>query len=237
MFALRRFSVVLLTALCILSFQSCGNDVESQVLPDDDNAGEIVSQLDSIPEENILHTSSRTIELETIEAIYDYADYIVIGRVKSKGDSFLISGEELDTSKGQEAVMKQLIGLRTPYEIEVISSYKGDLSAGDSYTILNIQGVLDGYALDSGKPEYEVGDIYFLPISDAAPGESYAYSSAVAKIDVPVNVMAASTNITSVLSSQSSASVTPLGFETAYLNIDTLSELVSELEALQESNE
>lgn len=215
MMKIRYVLALALAVFIAISAMSCGAVDESLETSVDE----------TIPEDNILHVQGRINELTTIEEIYDYADYLVVCEVTSKGTAFLMSGE-LDTTLPQNEIMEALTGLRTPYEITVIESFKGDLEAGDTFTVLDLQGTLNGYAVDCGLPVLEVGSVYLMPICIAAEDEVYSYSPALVKIDAGVSALSAD--------SQSSADIEPLMFETAYSGIDNYAELVSAITAVSE---
>ena len=199
-----------------------------------EQSGTVTQDSETIPEDHILGFSGKIDARESIEEIYNYADYVVIAEVTSVGESFIITGEELDTTLPENEIMYMLNGLRTPYEATVISSYKGDLEVGESYTVLGFNGSLNGYATESDMPDLEVGEIYFMPICVTAPNEWYPYYPGAAMItDCDIDSLSADTNSLD----SSSASVEPIMFDIAYTDISTLSDLVGELEALQESNE
>lgn len=170
-----------------------------------------------IPEENILHVDGRIDAIGSLEGIYDYADFVVICEVTAKGDAYLKSGEALDTSLPHDRIMQKLIELRTPYEITVKESFKGSLNVGDKYTVISLEGVIDGYEVDAGLPELEVGKVYFIPICISDPEESLPYFPAVASLNDDI--------------------LTPLMFDDAFVGISNTAELRDTIFDLENTKE
>lgn len=174
----------------------------------------------TVPEENILHVNGMIDAKDSLAAIYDYADYVVICEVTAKSDSYLGNGKELDTTLPKEEIMEQLVGIRTPYEITIKESYKGGLEIGNKCTVVLLEGVLDGYAVDAGLPDLEVGETYFMPICVSDPDELIPYFPALAKVDEPSGLARLTSKKTTL---------TPMMFDTPFENISDLEALTDVL--------
>lgn len=184
------------------------------------------SQVESIPEENILHISGKIEDIGSLEDVYKYTDYVVICEVTDIGNPYLRSGNTLDTSLPTSEIMKILVGLRTPYEITVKSSYKGSLNPGDSYTVVSLEGQLGGYAVDAGLPNLEVGKTYFMPICISDPDESIPYFPALVEIDNTLSK-----------SSDNDSAIIPLMFDSPYNGINNLANLLNHLQDISNNNQ
>lgn len=180
------------------------------------------SQVKTISEKNILHISGKFEDVGSLEDVYNYADYVVICEVTGVGKSYLRSGKELDTTLPMNEIMETLVGVRTPYEITVMKNFKGNLEAGDVYTVLSLEGILDGYAVDAGLPDLEVGKTYFMPICISDPQESLPYFPALAEINESRSML-----------SDRQSTVEPMMFDSPYDGIDDVSELTNHLEAIK----
>ena len=174
--------------------------------------------------ENVYHEKNINtfIYSHVAEDVFNYADYVVICEVTGVENSYLRSGKMIDPTLPINEIMETLVGLRTPYEITVIKSFKGDLEAGDIYTVVSLEGILDSYAVDAGLPDLEVGKTYFMPICVSDPQESLPYFPAMAII-----------NASRSLFSNQQSTVEPMMFDSPYNGIDDVSELTSHLEAIK----
>lgn len=203
---MKKYFALILTFILVFTAVSCGSTKNEP----------------TIPEENILHVSGMLDAKETLEEVYDYADYVVICEVTEKEDSYLSGGKQLDTSLPQDEIMEQLIAVRTPYEITIKESYKGNLEIGSAFTVVSLEGELNGYALDAGLPDLEVGKTYFMPICISDPDEYIPYFPSLATIASEKKK-----------SSTGTAEVVPMMFDAPFENIqnlDSLREVLTDLE-------
>ena len=199
---MKKTLTLMVSAMLVMSAVSCGSATT--------DAGV------SVPDENILHVNGMIDAKDSLADVYDYADYVVVCEVTAKGNSYLGNGKELDTTLPKEEIMEQLIAIRTPYEITVKESYKGGLEIGDKYTVVSLEGVLDGYAVDAGLPDLEVGETYFMPICVSDPDESIPYFPALAKVNEPTGLAKLA---------NSNPTITPLMFDTPFENVSNLDAL------------
>ena len=184
------------------------------------------ADISSIPEDNILRLGGQVSAYNTLPEIFDCADYVVVCEVTSRGDSYLIDGGELTTGMPHDEIMKELIDLRTPYEIKVLESFKGDLAPNDSFTVLGLNGIIDNYAVDTVFPDLEVGGVYLLPICVASEYEAYPYLQGAARLD--------GYDSTHALGENSSAAVKTLMYDPPYKEITNVSELADAVAGLSD---
>lgn len=185
------------------------------------------ADISSIPEDNILRLGGQISAYNTLPEIFASADYVVVCEVTSRDDSYLIDGGELTTGMPHDEIMKELIDLRTPYEIKVLESFKGDLAPNDSFTVLGLNGVIDSYAVDTVFPDLEVGGVYLLPICVASEYEAYPYLQGAARLD--------GYDSTHALGENSSAAVKTLMYDPPYQEISNVSELTDAVAGLSDN--
>lgn len=185
------------------------------------------ADISSIPEDNILRLGGEISAYNTLPEIFASADYVVVCEVTSRGDSYLIDGGELTFGMPHDEIMKELIDLRTPYEIKVLESFKGDLAPDDSFTVLGLNGIIDNYAVDTVFPDLEVGGVYLLPICVASEYEAYPYLQGAARLD--------GYDSTHAISDNGGAAVKTLMYDPPYKEITNVSELTDAVAGLSDN--
>lgn len=216
---MKKIIISILLSAIALSALSCGK-IESENV---DNSVDT-----SISETKVVKMSAKFGTPESFNEVYDFCDCLVVAHVKSIGDSYLLDGE-LDTSGDELSINRQLVGIRTPYEIEIINVYKGDFSIGDTITIVSAHGTLAGYTVDFGLPAPEVGKTYIMPLNSVYGTDEWSVRcTAMAEVVMD--------NVGSNVSTMSSAVlIEPLMFDSAYKGLDSIADIETAVSVIKSS--
>lgn len=139
--------------LCVLILASGCSNVQ--------NASDDTQNVDS--EKEYVKFSMDFLKIESLEGVLGLCDCYVLAKVNSRGESYLRSGE-FDPNRTDKSVSQQLMSIQTPYEIEILEVYMGDLEVGSTVTAAAAHGEIADYIVDFGLPELEVGEIYLMPL-------------------------------------------------------------------------
>lgn len=139
--------------LCVLILASGYSNVQ--------NTSDDTQNVDS--EKEYVKFSMDFLKIESLEGVLGLCDCYVLAKVNSRGESYLRSGE-FDPNRTDKSVSQQLMSIQTPYEIEILEVYMGDLEVGSTVTAAAAHGEIADYIVDFGLPELEVGEIYLMPL-------------------------------------------------------------------------
>ncbi|MBQ8510583.1 MAG: hypothetical protein IJ493_11820 [Clostridia bacterium] len=214
---MKRIIAELLTIITVLFSCGCSNN---KAILDNDTV-----DADKTAEVKVIQVKAQFGDPKSFNAVYGFCDQMVMARVKSVGESYILGGE-LDTTGDEASIAQQMIGIRTPYEIEIVNVYKGDAMAGDTMTVVSAHGTLEGYSVDFGLPIPEVGKTYIMPLSCVYGTDEWSIcATAMAEVGLDVTASTASIVDTTV-------EIIPLMFESVYEGIHSVADIDAAVTAI-----
>lgn len=182
--------IYLFTLVCVfcMFLFSCSRDTAySGVAIDEDahnNAEVILSEtisFDAIP-------------MQSIDEAIRLADYVAKVRILERSDTRLLGGYTLDDLMSllyepwTRDAYGPMSGIVTPYQIEIIDVYQGDVQPGEILTLIKNYGIYHGFEhIVYGQASYTEGEYYILFLRRTHIGP-YVFTLDDSQTTIPVSV-------------------------------------------------
>lgn len=194
---IQRYICLSLSLLLLIAFVSCAKQLDPS--PTDDSA--------------TLHMNANMRPFASLDDCMENADYVITAVVSEVGEAFALDGAR--PAETGEDLYDYIRSIRTPVTLSVEEvHYDSTGSLGDSLTVLEYRGTVQGCTLTNSYPVYEENHRYLLFIAIAPDGETNLIIGQ-ASVEIPAN------------DGKNADSFTPLFSNTAFDAYDSLSALTA----------
>ena len=114
-------------------------------------------------------TSFDTIPMPNIDTALEFTDHIVKVKILERNETELMGGYTLEdlTSLLHEPWTKDafgpITGIVTPYQLEILENFYGDIAVGEVITLIKNYGIYHGFEhITSGQTSYKINEEYIL---------------------------------------------------------------------------
>ena len=167
----------------------------------------------------------------SIDDCMENADYVITCTVADIGEPFAKDGPHKPETQGR-ALYDYIRSIRTPVTLAVEEvHYDSTGTLGDTLTVLEYRGTVNGCTLTNPFPDYEEGHRYLLFIAIAPDGETNIIIGQ-ASVELPADDASAFS-----LPADESDSFTPMFQNHAFDDYDSLSELTDAVRAYRRTDE